>query len=428
MVSIVALTGSQYFAALDVPMQKLSRVPAELQLVPGTDSVRLLLPQLGSRLLARLDSGGSQLRGTWTQPGLRTPLVLRHAPLPAAAATITALSRPYREEKVLLSNFSARVRLGGTLTVPAGPGPFPAVVLLSDLGAQDRDGRPAGPADGGPPATNYPLLSLLADYLTRHGLAVLRLDDRGVGQSEGNTAATTTTQRVGDAQAALNFLRTRPEIDLLHLGLVGHGEGANVALLAAAQPLPPAFVVSLAGYGLAGFETLQAQQTAALRAQKLAPAQLDMRLRRLTTLAELVRYSTNLEQTQAMITNLLRQDEPDLPPATIQARAVAQLTPWHRAFLAFNPLDKLEGVQVPVLLLSGLADEQAPPAQHQAALEKELRDNGNRAVASQRLLGVNHLLQPPTTQWIVLDGEPRPIVAPALLETLKTWLATQTKK
>jgi len=427
-VSVIALTGGEYFVALDVPMQKLSRAPAELQLVPGTDSVRLLLPQLGSRLLACLDSGGMLLRGTWMQPGLRTPLVLRHAPLPAAASTVTSLSRPYHEEKVIFSNFAARLRLAGSLTVPAGTGPFPAVVLLSDLGAQDRDGRPADePAGERRPAT-YPLLSLLADYLTRHGVAVLRFDDRGVSQSEGNTAATSTTQRVGDAQAALNFLRTRPEIDLLHLGLVGHGEGANVALLAAAQPLPPAFVVSLAGYGLPGFETLQAQQTAALHAQKLAPAQLDVRLRRLTTLAELVRYSTNLEQTQAMIVNLLRQDEPDLALTTIQTRAAAQLTPWHRAFLAFNPLDKLEAVQVPVLLLSGLGDEQAPPAQHQAALEKELRDNGNRAVASQRLAGVNHLLQPPTTQWVVLDGEPRPIVAPALLEALKTWLSTQTKK
>jgi pimeloyl-ACP methyl ester carboxylesterase len=178
--------------------------------------------------------------------------------------------------------------------------------------------------------------------------------------------------------------------------------------------------VSLAGYGLPGFATLQAQQTAALHAQKLAPAQLDMRLRHFATLVELVRYSTNLEQTHAMIANLLRQDEPDLSLTTTQTRAAAQLTPWHRAFLAFNPLDKLEAVQVPVLLLSGLADEQAPPTQHQAALEKELCDNDNRAVASQRLPGVNHLLQPPTTQWVVLDEELRPIVAPVLLETLKT--------
>ncbi|RYY14883.1 MAG: hypothetical protein EOO36_13515 [Cytophagaceae bacterium] len=318
--SVVALTGGDYFAALDVPMQKLSRVPVDIQLVPGTDSVRLLVPQLGSRLLARLDSGGTILRGTWAQPGLRTPLVLRHGALPVApASTITTLSRPYREEKVLFSNFAARIKLAGTLTVPAGEGPFPAVALLSDLGAQDRDGRSVEQPEGGLPPHTYPLLSLLADYLTRHGVAVLRLDDRGIGQSEGNNATATTTQRVGDAQAALNFLRTRPEVDLLHLGLIGHGEGANVALLAAAQPLPPAFVVALAGYGLPGFETLQAQQEAALQAQKLPPAQLDLRLRRQAAMAELVRYSTNLDQTQVMLANLLSQDEPSLLPAAAKA-------------------------------------------------------------------------------------------------------------
>jgi dienelactone hydrolase len=354
--------------------------------------------------------------------------VLRRGSLPAAASAVASLSRPYREEKVTFSNFAARLRLGGSLTVPAGPGPFPAVVLLSDLGAQDRDGRPAEQSEAGQRPSTYPLLSLLADYLTRHGIAVLRFDDRGVDQSEGNTATTTTAQRVGDAQAALNYLRTRPEIDLLHLGLVGHGEGANVALLAAAQPLPPAFVVSLAGYGQPGLATLLAQQAVALRAQKLSPAELDISLRRQTALAELVRYSTNLGQTQAMVANLLRQAEPGLLPEAAQQRAAAQLMPWHRAFLAFDPLAGLEAVQVPVLLLSGLADEQAPPAEHQAALEKELRSNGNRAITGQRLVGVNHLLQPPPTQWIVLDGDPRPIVAPALLEALKQWLTTQAKK
>ncbi|RZK13967.1 MAG: hypothetical protein EOO56_25905, partial [Hymenobacter sp.] len=131
--SIVKLTAGDYFVALDVPMQKLSRVPVDLQLVPGTDSVHLLVPQLGSHFAARLDSGGALLRGTWTQPGLRTPLVLRHGALPAATATVATLSRPYKEEKIIFSNFAARLKLAGTLTVPAGPGPFPAVVLLSDL-------------------------------------------------------------------------------------------------------------------------------------------------------------------------------------------------------------------------------------------------------------------------------------------------------
>jgi hypothetical protein len=142
----------------------------------------------------------------------------------------------------------------------------------------------------------------------------------------------------------------------------------------------------------------------------------------------MIRYSTNYNQTETMVANLLSQTEPELDPAAAQTRAADLLAPWHRAFLTFNPLENLDAVQVPVLLLGGLADEQAPPLLHQAALEKELRIGGNHTVTSQRLPGVNHLLQPPITQWAMLDGEPRPVVAPALLEALRGWVAGQVKK
>ena len=427
-VSVVSLTGGAYFAALDVPMQRLSRVPVDLQQVPGTDSVRLLVVPLGSRLLGRLSANGQQLRGTWYQPGRQVPVVLHRSAMLRTVDVEAHLSRPYREENVVFTNFSARLQLAGTLTLPAGVGPFPAVVLASDLGAQDRDGLATAGADKAAARASYRVLGALADYLTRHGIAVLRFDDRGVGESQGSTALTTTAQRVADVQAALSFLRMQPDVDAQHLGIIGHGEGANVALLTAMQPLPPAFVVSLAGYGQPGAKVIQAQQEATLRARRLAPTQLEFRLRRQRAMVDMIRYSTNLGQTEVMVTNLLSQTEPTLPPAAVQARMATLLSPWHRAFLAFDPLDSLAAVQLPVLLLSGQADEQAPPALHQAALEKELRAGGNRFVTSQRLVGVNHLLQPPPTQWAMLDGAPRPVVAPALLEALHQWLAAQVKR
>jgi pimeloyl-ACP methyl ester carboxylesterase len=292
-------------------------------------------------------------------------------------------------------------------------------VLVSDLGEQDRDGLAPTSQPG---LLSYRLLGSLADYLTRHGVAVLRLDDRGVGGTSGRTDTTTPTQRATDVQAALNYLRTRPEADLLHLGLIGHGEGANVALLVAAQPLPPAFVVGLGAYGLPGYETLLHQQALSWQAQQLAPAQLDVRLRRQRVLYDLIRYSTNQPQTQAMVANLLHQAEPTLPAADAQQQAATLLKPWHRAFLAFDPLDNLAAVQCPVLLLTGLADEQAPPAQHLPPLERGLRAGGNRAVTVLRPAGVNHLLQPPRLQWAMLNGEPKPLVSPVVEEAIRQWL------
>ncbi|WP_045688998.1 alpha/beta hydrolase family protein [Hymenobacter sp. AT01-02] len=128
-------------------------------------------------------------------------------------------SSKYRSEEVAFTNSAAHVTLAGTLTIPLGPGPFPAVVLLSDMGAQDRDGT----------ARSYRPLLMLADYLSQQGIAVLRFDDRGVGKSEGDNAATTTAERVKDAQAAVAFLRARPDMVPTRIGLIGHGEGGNVA-------------------------------------------------------------------------------------------------------------------------------------------------------------------------------------------------------
>lgn len=425
--SVITLAGGTYFAALDVPMQKLVRVPVTVQQPAGTDSVLFLVPQLNSRFLARRSADGQQLDGLWCRPDLRTPVQLHRAPLPTPARPDARFAAPYREEEVTFANFAARLRLAGTLTLPAGAGPFPAAVLVSDLGRQDRDGL-APDTTARPGLLSYRLLGSLADYLTRHGVAVFRFDDRGVGKSAGTNEAATPAQRAADVQAALNFLRTRPEIDLLRLGLVGHGEGANIALLVAAQPLPPAFVIGLGAYGLPGHETLLQQATLTWQVQKLPPAQVEVNVRRQRTLYDLIRYSTNPSQTQAIVTNLLRQGEPTLTAAGAQQQAAALLTPWYRSFLAFDPLESLAAVQCPVLLITGLADEQAPAAQHLAALERELKAGGNRLITAARPIGVNHLLQPPPIQWTMLNGEMKPIFSPAVQELMRQWLATQIGK
>ena len=163
---------------------------------------------------------------------------------------------PYRESEVSFVNPTTKNHLSGTLTVPAGEGPFPAVVLLSDSGPQGRDADVNG----------YRMFGQIADYLSRHGVAVLRFDDRGVGRSGGTYASATTADFLTDAQAALAFVRTRKLVAAHRVGLLGHGEGANVALLTAAAPgRAPAFVVSLAGYGQPGDEVLLRQQGEIMR-------------------------------------------------------------------------------------------------------------------------------------------------------------------
>jgi len=169
-ISVVPLMGGKYFAALDVPAQKVNRMLTEVT-VRG-DSVLLWMPAAGSRYAARFDSARRELNGVWSQAGLKSAVLLRHFPMPALAETSTRLAPPYQENEVVFSNPTSRLNFGATLTIPSGPGPFAAVVLVSDIGAQDRDGT----------VGDYRLLGSLADYLTRRGVAVLRYDDRGMGR------------------------------------------------------------------------------------------------------------------------------------------------------------------------------------------------------------------------------------------------------
>ncbi|MBF9221501.1 alpha/beta hydrolase family protein [Hymenobacter ruricola] len=409
----VKLTGGEYFATLDVPLQKVSRMAVKTEL--KGDTVRLFAEEAATRFTGRISADGKQMVGTWQSPGFKVPMTLTFSALPALNDKKARLTPPYREEEATFSNLAINTRLGGMLTIPAGPGPFPAVVLLSDAGPHDRDGT----------VGDFAPLGLLADYLTRRGVAVLRFDDRGVGKS-GGTPAITTADLVSDAQAGLNYLRTRPEIDLAHLGLVGHGEGGNVALLAAAQPLPPAFVVALAPYGLPGRDIVVQQQATTLRTLGTENPQIEAATKRQLAMLEIIRQTTDNAQAQAIVANMLKQNNAAIDNATAQSSAAEMTSPRYRYFLAFNPVEKLSAVNCPVLLLNGTSDLTINADANLNALKSGL--SKNKALTIKKLQGVNHLFQPDQSKWPVINGQPQPNFSPEAQETIREWIVEQTKK
>ncbi|MFC6221929.1 alpha/beta hydrolase family protein [Hymenobacter artigasi] len=388
-------------------------------------------------------------------------------PAPVQAAPVETREAPaYKTEQIHVSSPSSpapEIGLGGTLRTPWGAGPFPAIVLLPDVHS---------PA---PAADDYSLLNALADYLTRQGVAVLRLDDRGTGHSVGVAAATSGTQLVADAQSAMAYLRARPGIDPLRVGLLGHGEGANVALLAGAQAAAPAFLVALGAAGVNGQELLarqtslvnqpgepdtaqiawaaqvaRAMNAARHEAKKLLatganPAQTQLRIAqeqlRLTTearkrndalykrqyaLLEIIRQTADNAQAQAIVANMLKQIYPALSPAAAQARAGQLTSPWYRTFLTFNPQAELAKVACPTLLLHGTADTQVPLAANLPALEKGLKTN--KRVNVQKLDGLNHEFQAPLSEQALAAGTTvRPTAATDALETVGEWVMQQVK-
>ena len=403
-----------YFCTLDVPLQKVSRMNVKAD-VRG-DSIRLFAEEAASRFIGRIMPGGKEMVGVWQAPGYKTPMTLTFSAQPAFNAKNVRLTPPYREEEATFSNLVVNARLNGMLTIPAGQGPFPAVVLLSDSGPHDRDGT----------VGDFAPLGQLADFLTRRGVAVLRFDDRGVGKS-GGTPATTTADLVSDAQAGLNYLRTRPEIDLSHLGLIGHGEGGNVALLAAAQPLPPAFVVTLAAYGLPGRDIVVQQQATTLRTLGTENAQIEAATKRQLAMLEIIRQTTDNAQAQAIVANMLKQNNAAIDNATAQASATEMTSPHYRYFLAFNPIEKLPSVACPVLLLNGTYDLTVNADANLSALDKGLKAS-KKPIVMHKMAGVNHLFQPEQSKWPIINGQQQPNFSPEAEEIIREWIIAQSKK
>ncbi|WP_210519022.1 alpha/beta fold hydrolase [Hymenobacter terricola] len=450
---------NKLIATLDLPAKRLSSIPASVTM--RNDTVVFYAARADCRFACVPSADGKELRGTWVQPGLRVPLILRRfvegaAPVLANGQAGTAKVTTYHIEAVTLTSQPGNVPLAGTLSIPDGPGPFPAAVLLSDMGSQDRDERQG----------NYRLFADIASTLARQGIAVLRLDDRGVGQSGGGGSLITTAGLVKDAEAGLSFLRLRPSIDPARTGLIGHGEGGNVALLAAAQPVPPSFVVALAASGLPGAELLANQaepvanpadtaqvgaarrqawadvlsKAAKLRASGSNAAQVEtyvaqqrqkikagerkqvegtLKFRR--TMLGIVQQTPSDDQAQAIVVNMLRQRYPGQDPALARSRAEQLITPWYRYYLKFDPQLGLADVQCPVLLLNGTDDAEVNAAANLSALEKGLK--GNKRVTARRLPGINHWFQTPAAERLAAaDGTVDPVVAPVLLDTVRDWV------
>src|SRR5580700_5616278 len=246
-----SLTGT-----LDSLDQSTTGVPLS-KIAESGRSLTIEIKSAGATYNAELNADGSELSGTFSQRGQDRPLTFRRgAPPEPVRPQDPKKPYPYDEEDVLYDNPKSGNKLAGTLTLPRSPGPHPAVLMITGSGPQDRNEAILG---------HRPFL-VIADYLTRRGLAVLRVDDRGVGKSTGNFAAATTVDFAGDARAGVDFLKARKDIDAKQIGLIGHSEGGIIAPMLASQSSDIAFIVMLAGPGVTGEEIVVAQQYLIARA------------------------------------------------------------------------------------------------------------------------------------------------------------------
>jgi pimeloyl-ACP methyl ester carboxylesterase len=339
---------------------------------------------------------------------------------------------PYIVDSVEYDNTGKTVHLGATFTCPKTGGPFVTLLMITGSGLQDRDET----------VFRHKPFAVIADYLTKKGYAVLRVDDRNIGKSKGDLKNATSADFADDVLASYNYLLQRNEVDKSKIGLIGHSEGGFIAPIVYAKNPGVAFIISLAGTGVPGSQILLHQQTDPAKAMFNQPtfdAYYDLTKMTLQTIHDnpMLPDSVILEKIKALFTKW-KQSLPDsiLKPlhadiATPEMYAVqikTELIPWLKYFIATDPYQFWKQVKCPVLALNGEKDIQVDADENISAIKKALNDGGNKNVTIMIFPGLNHLFQHCTKCTIPEYGELEETISPDVLDEIGKWLDAKISK
>jgi pimeloyl-ACP methyl ester carboxylesterase len=410
-------------ATWDSPSQGAFGLATKSVTLMGSD-LAIDIPLVQGSYTGRVSDDASLITGRWSQGGASLALDLGRAAVAGPKRPQTPLGPfPYASLEVAIPGGGPGVTLAGTLTLPAGKGPFPALVIVSGSGPQDRNETIFG---------HKPFL-VIADYLARRGIAALRYDDRGFGASTGSFDTATTMDFADDAQAALAWLAARKEIDPSRLGIAGHSEGGLIAPIVASRDPRVGFAILLAGPGLPGEQILYLQGAAIARAGGISEAE----IARATAInariyaAAMAPGSDSEAAARAKavyleaMTKAEGLDDKARQEAIAQADSLARqiASPWMRAFLALDPRTYLAKVAVPTLALNGGLDLQVPPAEDIEAITKAFAGSGHGALLTTRVLpGLNHLFQHGKTGSPAEYGVIEETFAPEALQAIADWI------
>ncbi len=417
-------TDGSWLTLLDSPDQGVKDIPMSETVIKG-DSLIFKIAAIEGIYEGCIQTDGKTALGTWKQGGVSFPLALSKTD---QAPTINRPQEPkppfpYKQEEVSFRNEKAGVVLSGTLTMPENGGPFAAVVMISGSGPQDRDEQLLG---------HKPFM-VIADYLTRRGVAVLRFDDRGVGRSTGDFAAATSVDFASDALAAVEFLMSRKEIDPGKIGLAGHSEGAIIAPMVANRSRDVAFAILLAGPGMKGEDLMYLQAARiqqAMGADEKTISVSEATQRKIFGVLKSEKDDTLAAKKLREILNAAAEEvaadekaETGSNEAAIDMQIKQVLTPWFRYFIAYDPVVELNGLRCPVLALWGERDLQVPPKENMPLVEQALKEAGNRDAILKVLPGLNHLFQSASTGSVSEYVQIEETFSPAALTVIGDWIA-----
>lgn len=410
-------------ATIDIPQQGATGV--QLQNVSYDDS-RLYMELPAGPTLAVFDGRqvGDSIGGAFTQAGLGGTFFLKRSSQATAMAEEPPEPLPYAEEEVTFHN--AAITLAGTLTLPESGAPHPAVVMITGSGPQNRDEELFG----------FKPFRMIADHLTRNGVAVLRYDDRGVGGSTGSVSESTSEDFARDVVAAIDFLQKRNDIRPQRIGLIGHSEGGIVAPLAASMSDEVAFMVLVAGTSVSGAEILMEQGALIMRASGATEVDIEQQITFQKRTFEAIRSGDGWDELAADLETRLRESIAEMSDSQrnaitdvdtfintqTQAQLTALQTPWFRYFLDYDPAATLRRIDTPILALFGELDLQVPPAQNRGPMEQALRDGNHPDYTVRVLPQANHLFITATTGSPTEYAALEKVFVPEFLPLITEWI------
>ncbi len=413
-------------ATLDSPDQGARGIKVD-SIRQKADSLFLFLHQPGASFSGKIRKKPQEIEGSWKQAGISIPVRLKKT----AAETLPSRPQlpeepyPYHSEEVSFLNKAEGINLSGTFTRPKKEGQFPAVVLVSGSGPQDRDET----------IMDHKPFLVIADYLTRRGIAVLRYDDRGFGKSAGNFTSATTNDFASDAAAAIDYLQNRPDVHANQIGIIGHSEGGIIAPMVSEMKKPVAFVVLLAAPVLPGYDLLLLQNETIRRQQGNTEEEISTSLAIQRKLLKIVKEEQDSRKASEELRKHLLAAYDSLPAgvrrsgdasqAVISGQLAQLLSPWFRNFVSYNPAASFSSLNKPALALYGTKDVQVPAKENAGALTQIITQHNKSNIRVEVLEGLNHLFQPAGSGLPDEYNRIETTIAPEVLELMSDWIKEQ---